>query len=147
MQLIESPYVSVLLGKLILPFWHMDFQLEEFIDSYHNGKFDKTKAKVLTKHNRFWRVDRSSVYEVLRDIEFYIEIFGVNLKDGNAIVPPSVDKYLRLTDDIKKEALKVLSPKEYEKDNAAWKRSIKARRAGEKSYIGSDGLPVFILKK
>lgn len=147
MQLIESPYVSVFFGKLILPFWHMDFQLEEFIDSYHNGKFDKTKAKVLTKPNRFWRVDRSSVYEVLRDIEFYIKVFGVNLKNGNAIVPPSVDKYLRLTDDIKKKALKVLSPKEYEKDNAASKRSIKARRAGEKSYIGSDGLPVFILKK
>ncbi|GAB7221882.1 hypothetical protein VoSk93_10970 [Vibrio owensii] len=147
MRLIESLHVSDLSGKLILPFWHMDFQLEEFIDSYHNGKFDKTKAKVLTKPNRFWRVDRSSVYEVLRDIEFYIEIFGVNLKDGNAIVPPSVDKYLRLTDGIKKKALKVLNPKEYEKDNAASKRSIKARRAGEKSYIGSDGLPVFILNK
>ncbi|AAO08919.1 TPA: hypothetical protein ACGUON_003507 [Vibrio vulnificus] len=147
MRLIESLHVSDWSGKLILPFWHMDFQLEEFIDSYHNGKFDKTKAKVLTKPNRFWRVDRSSVYEVLRDIEFYIEIFGVKLKDGNAIVPPSVDKYLRLTDGIKKKALKVLSPKEYEKDNAASKRSIKARRAGEKSYIGSDGLPVFILNK
>ncbi|MGP4733363.1 MULTISPECIES: hypothetical protein [unclassified Psychrobacter] len=147
MQLINNLQVSDFSNKLILPFRHMDFQLEDFIDSYCNGKFDEKKAKVLTKPNRFWRVDRSSVYEVLRDIEFYIDIFGVKLKEGNAIVPPSVDKYLRLPDGIKKKALKVLSPKEYEKDNTASKRSIKARRAGEKSYIGSDGLPVFILKK
>ncbi|MDN3441895.1 hypothetical protein QL898_09640 [Psychrobacter sp. APC 3279] len=146
-QLMQSSRVFDFSNKLILPFWHMDFQLEEFIDSYHNGKFDKTKAKVLTKPNRFWRVDRSSVYEVLRDIKFYTEIFGVNLKDGNAIVPPSVDKYLRLPDSVKKEALKVLSPKEYEKDNTASKRAIKARHNGSKSYIGSDGLPVFILKR
>jgi hypothetical protein len=147
MQLIESLQITDLSGKFILPFWHMDFQLEEFIDSYHNGKFDKKKAKVLTKPNRFWRIDRSSVYEVLRDIEFYIDIFGVKLNEGNAIVPPSVDKYLRLPDGIKKKALKVLSLKEYEKDNAASKRSGEAKRAGKNSYIGSDGLPVFILNK
>jgi len=146
-QLMKSLQVFDFSNKLILPFWHMDFQLEEFINSYHNGKFDKKKAKVLTASNRFWRIDRSTAYEVLRDIEFYIDIFGVKLKEGNAIVPLSVDKYLRLPDGIKKKALKVLSPKEYEKDNTASKRSIKARRAGEKSYIGSDGLPVSILKK
>ena len=146
MQLMKNLQVSDFSNKLILPFWHMDFQLEEFIDSHHNGKFDKKKAKVLTKPNRFWRIDRSSVYEVLRDIEFYIDIFGVKLKEGNAIVPPSVDKYLRLPDGIKKKALKVLSPKEYEKDNAASKRASEAKRAGKNSYIGSDGLPVFMIK-
>ncbi|SGY95012.1 hypothetical protein [Moritella viscosa] len=156
MQLMKNLQVTDFSNKLILPFWHMDFQLEEFIDSHHNGKFDKKKAKVLTKPNLFWRIDRSSVYEVLRDIEFYIDIFGVKLKEGNAIVPPSVDKYLRLPDGIKKKALKVLSPNEYEKDNAASKRAIKARKEGKNSYIGSGfltgpdgeqvGEPVFILK-
>ena len=109
MRLIETLKVTDFLGKLILPFWHMDFQLEEFIDSYHNGKFDKKKAKVLTKKTpRFWRIDRSSAYEALRDIEFYIDIFGVKLNGGNAIVPPSIDKYLRLSDDIKKKALNII---------------------------------------
>lgn len=147
MQLIESLQITDLSGKCILPFWHMDFQLEEFIDSYNNGKFDQKKAKVLTKPNRFWRIDRSSVYEVLRDIEFYIDIFGIKLNESYAIVPPSVEKYLHLPDGIKKKALKALSPKEYEKDNAASKRLGEAKRAGKNSYIGSDGLPVFILNK
>lgn len=146
MQLIENLEISDFSGKLILPFWHMDFQLEEFIDSYHNGKFDKKKAKVLTAPKRFWRIDQSSAYEVLRDIEFYIDIFGVKLKEGNLMVPPSVEKYRRLPDNLKKKALKILSPKEYEKDDAAQKRAIKAKKTGENSYIGSDGLPVFVIK-
>lgn len=146
MQLMKNLQAFDFSGKLILPFWHMDFQLEEFIDSYHNGKFDKKKSKVLITPNRFWRIDRSTAYEVLRDIEFYIDIFGVKLKEGNAIVPPSVGKYLRLPDGIKKKALKILSPKEYEKDKAASKRAIEAKRVGKNSYIGSDGLPVFIIK-
>ncbi|OEF09563.1 hypothetical protein [Vibrio genomosp. F10] len=146
MQLIENLEISDFSGRLILPFWHMDFQLEEFIDSYHNDKFDKKKAKVLTAPKRFWRIDQSSAYEVLRDIEFYIDIFGVKLKEGNLMVPPSVEKYRRLPDNLKKKALKILSPKEYEKDDAAQKRAIKAKKTGKNSYIGSDGLPVFVIK-
>ncbi|TEW56597.1 hypothetical protein E2R68_00745 [Psychromonas sp. RZ22] len=144
--LIENLLVSDFTNKLVMPLWHMDFQLEEFIDSYHNGKFDKKKAKVLTAPKRFWRVDRSSAYEVLRDIDFYIDIFGVKIDEENAAVPLGVFKYLRLQDEIKKKALKILSPKEYEKDNASLKRAVEARKAGKNSYIGSDGLPVFIIK-
>ncbi|WP_318517640.1 hypothetical protein [Photobacterium leiognathi] len=146
-RLIEMLQVADFLGKIIPPFWHVDFQLEEFIDSYHNGTFDKKKAKVLTKPTRFWRIDCSSAYEALRDIEFYIDIFGIKLNEGNVILLPSVDKYLRLPDSIKKKALKVLSPKEYEKDHDASKRLWEAKKAGKNYYIDSNGLPTFIFKK
>ncbi|NGZ68952.1 hypothetical protein G6Z92_18730, partial [Vibrio aestuarianus subsp. cardii] len=136
----------LLAGNVIIPLMHIDIELEEFVDSYRKGQFSKSKAKKLTSLKRFWRLDQSSAYEVLRDIDFYIKVFGIQLVRGNFIIPPSLDKFLKLSDERKKEALKVLDPILYQKDEDAEKRAIIAKRSGASSYIGADGLPVFILK-
>lgn len=133
-------------GSIIMPLMHVDFELENLLDSFSEGKFSKSKAKKLSSLKRFWRVDQSSVYEALRDIDFYIKVFGVQLDGHRVIVPPSIDKYLRLSNKNKKVVLKMLDPEQYAKDEADEKKALEARKAGELSYKGVDGLPVYFSK-
>jgi hypothetical protein len=144
--LIQNLHRREFSSKVISPLWHMDIQLEEFVDSYSNGKFDKKKVKALTSSGRFWRVDTSSAYEVLRDIDFYIDIFGVKIDEKDVVLVLGLNKYYNLSDKKKKKALKVLDPIQYGKDEAELQRSVEAKKNGKLSYIGSDDMPVFILK-
>lgn len=146
-HLIASLPTEVLMGKLILPLWQYDIPLEEYVFAIQRGGNVEHKASPLTKNKRFWRVDSSTAYEVMRDINFYISIFGIKINETSQILPLGLSKYCELNDSSKKNALKGLDPEQFKKDEAAYQRSIEAKRLGLNSFTGSDGLPVFLVKR
>ncbi|SFC09334.1 hypothetical protein [Pseudoalteromonas denitrificans] len=110
----------------------LDLLLVKLINTKKRVQICSNTAEKIKKTAPIWRGDSSDAYELIRDIDFYLEIMQIIVSEINT---PGLFKYLKLKDIEKKNVLKAIDLEKFEADELARKRAIKARNLGETRYM------------
>lgn len=118
-------------------------RIDPLLSNWLLNDSDKNLSE-LKKLNSLWRIDNSDSYELLRDIDFYINYMAIPVCESKT---PGLYKYRNISDEKKQTILKLLDLEKYTADKKTHKNSLEAHKTEQKSFIGGDGLPIFHFTK